>query len=76
MTSNIFAILGLRALYFALEGLVHLFVYLKYGIALILFFVGIKMALFDFYKIPILISLGVIVTSLSGAIISSLIFKK
>ena len=76
MTSNIFAILGLRALYFTLEGLAHLFVYLKYGVALILLFVGIKMALFDFYKIPILISLALIVASLSGAIISSLIFKK
>jgi tellurite resistance protein TerC len=75
ITSNIFAILGLRSLYFALEGIVQIFVYLKYGIALILFFVGIKMALSDFYEIPIIISLGVIVISLTGAIISSLIFN-
>jgi len=76
ITSNVFAILGLRALYFALEGIVHIFVYLKYGVALVLFYVGIKMALSDFYEIPILISLGVIVVSLISAIITSLIFKK
>jgi len=76
ITSNVFAILGLRALFFALGGIVHLFAYLKYGVALVLFYVGIKMALSDFYEIPILISLGVIVSSLSISIISSLIFKK
>lgn len=76
ITSNVFAILGLRALYFTLEGIVHLFIYLKYGIAFILFYVGIKMALSDFYEIPILISLGVILLSLTSAIICSLIFKK
>jgi tellurite resistance protein TerC len=76
ITSNIFAILGLRALYFALEGIVDLFVYLKYGIALILCYVGIKMILSEFYEIPIIISLGIIAVILTSAIISSLIFKK
>ena len=57
ISSNIFAILGLRALYFALAGLVDLFVYLKYGVAIILFYVGIKMLISEFYKIPTEISL-------------------
>jgi tellurite resistance protein TerC len=73
ITSNIFAILGLRALYFALEGLVDLFSYLKYGVAMVLFYTGIKMLISDFYEIPIVISLGVIVTCLSAAVIFSLV---
>jgi tellurite resistance protein TerC len=72
ITSNIFAILGLRALYFALEGLVDLFSYLKYGVAMVLFYTGIKMLISDFYEIPVVISLGVILTCLSVAIIFSL----
>ncbi|MHB1685823.1 MAG: TerC/Alx family metal homeostasis membrane protein [Ignavibacteriaceae bacterium] len=76
ITSNIFAILGLRALYFAIAGIVDLFAYLKYGVALILFYVGIKMMLSDFYKIPTSISLGIILFLLSGSIIISLLHKK
>ena len=57
ITSNIFAILGLRALYFALAGVVDLFVYLKYGVAIILFYVGVKMLISDIYQIPTEISL-------------------
>ncbi len=52
-TSNVFAILGLRSLYFALAGVVHRFWLLSYGLAIVLIFVGIKMILVDFYKIPI-----------------------
>ena len=52
ITSNIFAILGLRALYFSLAGIVDLFIYLKYGVAIILFYVGIKMMISDIYHIP------------------------
>ena len=75
ISSNIFAILGLRALYFALAGLVDLFVYLKYGVAIILFYVGIKMLLSEFYKIPTEISLFVILFFLGGSIVLSL-FKR
>ena len=73
ISSNIFAILGLRALYFALAGLVDLFVYLKYGVAIILFYVGIKMLISEFYKIPTEISLVVILIFLCGSIVLSLI---
>jgi len=75
ISSNIFAILGLRALYFALAGLVDLFVYLKYGVAIILFYVGIKMLISEFYKIPTEISLFVILFFLGGSIVLSL-FKR
>ena len=73
ISSNIFAILGLRALYFALAGLVDLFVYLKYGVAIILFYVGIKMLISEFYKFPTEISLVVILIFLGGSIVLSLI---
>ena len=73
ISSNIFAILGLRSLYFALSGLVDLFVYLKYGVAIILFYVGIKMLISELYKIPTEISLIIILLFLSGSIILSLI---
>ena len=59
-TSNVFAILGLRALYFALAGIMQLFHYLHYGLSAILVFVGVKMMLVDVYKIPVAIALGVI----------------
>jgi tellurite resistance protein TerC len=76
ITSNIFAILGLRALYFALAGIVDLFTYLKYGVAIILAYVGIKMLITDYYEIPTLISLGIIIFCLIVSIIISLIFRK
>ncbi len=75
ISSNIFAILGLRALYFALSGLVDLFVYLKFGVSIILFYVGIKMLISEFYKIPTEISLIVILVFLGGSILLSLIKK-
>src|ERR687888_2768177 len=59
-TSNVFAILGLRALYFALAGVVRLFHYIHYGLSAILVFVGAKMLLADIYKIPIGMALGVV----------------
>jgi tellurite resistance protein TerC len=73
ITSNIFAILGLRALYFALAGIIELFVYLKYGVATILAYVGIKMIVSDLYKIPTIISLGVILICIVIPIIITLI---
>ena len=59
-TSNVFAILGLRALYFMLAGIMQMFIYLKVGLSAVLCFVGIKMMLVDFYKIPIGVSLSII----------------
>ncbi|HUF42092.1 MAG TPA: TerC/Alx family metal homeostasis membrane protein, partial [Verrucomicrobiae bacterium] len=59
-TSNVFAILGLRALYFLLAGVMEMFVYLKVGLSFVLCFVGVKMMLVDVYKIPIGASLSVI----------------
>ena len=71
-TSNVFAILGLRSLYFLLAGVVHRFVYLKYALAAILVFVGLKMTLVDLVKIPVTVSLSVIALLLAIAILSSL----
>jgi tellurite resistance protein TerC len=72
-TSNIFAILGLRALYFVLAGAARVFHYLKPGIIVILAFVAVKMLIVDFYKIPIGLSLGVIGSVLTISVIASLI---
>jgi len=74
-TSNVFAILGLRSLYFALAGLERYFKHLRYGISAILVFVGIKMGIADLYKIPIIVSLGFIFTALALATLASMIFK-
>ena len=67
-SSNVFAILGLRALFFVLAGMMDRFVYLKPGVALILVFVGIKMAVSAWVHLPILVSLAVIVLTLGGAV--------
>jgi tellurite resistance protein TerC len=72
-TSNVFAILGLRSLYFLLAGVMDLFIYLRYGLGVVLGFVGIKMVLADFYKIPIGISLGVIAAILTLSVLASLL---
>ena len=74
-TSNVFAILGLRSLYFALAGMIDKFRYLSKGLALILIFVGLKMLIVDFYKMPILIALLVIVVILIISTIASLVFR-
>jgi len=75
-TSNVFAILGLRALYFALAGITKYFYYLKYGLAAILVFVGIKMTIVDLYKIPIVYSLLVITVILIVSVLLSVAFPK
>jgi tellurite resistance protein TerC len=75
-TSNVFAILGLRSLYFALAGIEKYFTYLKYGLAAILVFVGAKMCITDFYKIPVEVSLIVIAFLLALSMIASVIVKK
>ncbi len=71
-TSNIFAILGLRALYFLLAGIMDRFVYLKHGLALVLVFVGSKMLLSEVYKLPIALSLGVVGGILAASILASI----
>jgi len=76
-TSNIFAILGLRSLYFVLEGMQEMFAYLKDGLSVILLFIAVKLMLKPFHiEIPILISLGIIILVLSGSIAASLFRRK
>jgi tellurite resistance protein TerC len=71
-TSNIFAILGLRSLYFVLAGVMDKFVYLKVGLSAILVFVGAKMLLTEVYKIPSTVSLLVVLSMLAVAVVASL----
>ena len=71
-SSNVFAILGLRALFFVLAGMMDKFVYLKTGVGIILVFVGLKMTLSHWIHIPTLISLAVIVVTLAGSVLLSL----
>ncbi len=73
-TSNVFAILGLRALYFLIADVLDLFVYLRYGLGVVLGFVGVKMLLVDTYPIPIGVSLSVIAAVLTVAVAASLLF--
>jgi tellurite resistance protein TerC len=75
-TSNVFAILGLRSLYFALAGVVHRFWLLSFGLAVVLIFVGIKMLLIDIFKIPIEWSLIFIAIISTGSIVLSLKIKR
>jgi len=75
-TSNIFAILGLRSLYFLLAGVIERFHHLKIGLALILVFVGAKMVLADVWKLPVAASLGVIAALLAGSIAASIAFPR
>jgi tellurite resistance protein TerC len=72
-SSNIFAILGLRALYFLLAGLMHKFHYLSYGLGLVLVFVGAKMLAHDWYDIPIHLSLGIVLGVLAVSVLVSLL---
>ena len=74
-TSNVFAILGLRSLYFLLAGVMDLFIYLRYGLGVVLGFVGIKMILADIYKIPIGLSLAVVAGILTISIVASLLAR-
>jgi len=72
-TSNVFAILGLRALYFVLAGVIDKFHYLKLGLSVVLIFVGVKMVLTDIYKIPVAVSLGVVAAVLTISVVASLL---
>jgi tellurite resistance protein TerC len=75
-TSNIFAILGLRATYFLLAGMMETFPYLSHGLSLVLVFIGIKMLLADVMHIPIGLSLGIVMAVLTLAVIASLIKQR
>ena len=75
-SSNVFAILGLRALYFLLAGVIHRFHYLKAGLSAVLVFVGVKMLLSDIYKIPVGLSLGVVAFVLAASVAASLLWPR
>jgi tellurite resistance protein TerC len=75
-TSNVFAILGLRSLYFALSGIEKYFRFLKYGLSAILVFVGTKMCIVDYYKIPVDVSLIVIGSILAISILASVLIAE
>lgn len=75
-TSNVFAILGLRALYFALAGIMNLFHYLKIGLSVVLAFVGVKMLIVDIYPLPIGISLAVVGGVLLVSVLASILWPK
>lgn len=74
-TSNIFAILGLRAMYFLLADVADRFHLLKYGLAMVLVFIGAKMLVVDFYKIPIGIALGVVAIIIASSVVASLMVE-
>jgi len=73
-TSNVFAILGLRSLYFALAGMMELFHFLHYGLAVILSFIGVKMLLSNFFHLPTAVALGVVGGVLALSVVASLMF--
>jgi tellurite resistance protein TerC len=75
-TSNVFAILGLRALYFALAGVMNIFHFLHYGLSIILVFVGVKMIVSHWFKIPIGIALGVVAGVLALSVVASLLWPE
>jgi len=75
LTSNVFAILGLRAMYFLLAGMHERFHLLSYGLAVVLVFIGVKMLVVDLYKIPVAWSLGFTVLVLAGSMLLSLMTK-
>ena len=72
LTSNIFAILGLRAMYFLLADMADRFSLLKYGLAIVLMFIGVKMLLIDLFKIPVAVSLGIVAAIIGTSIVLSL----
>jgi tellurite resistance protein TerC len=72
-TSNVFAVLGLRSMYFMLGDVVHRFVYIKYGLAAVLVFIGTKMLIADLYKMPVLTSLAFVAGAISLSIVASIV---
>jgi tellurite resistance protein TerC len=75
-TSNVFAVVGLRSLYFLLASIIRFFRFLKAGISIILFYVGVKMLISGWIKIPALLSLGVVLGILFGSILLSVMIKQ
>ena len=75
-TSNVFAILGLRSMYFAVSGLMKLFRFLHTGLALILILFGLKMITADYFPVPTLVTLGVVGAVLAVSVVASLIYPK
>ena len=75
-TSNVFAILGLRSMYFALAGMMDIFHYLHYGLSVVLIFVGIKMLVSHYYQIPTVVALGVVAGVLLLSVLVSVIHPK
>ena len=75
LTSNVFAVLGLRALYFLLAGMAEKFHLLSYGLAAVLIFIGGKMLIVDFIHLPVFVSLGVVAALIAGAMVASLMIS-
>ncbi|MFA6955057.1 MAG: TerC family protein [Thermoanaerobaculia bacterium] len=75
-TSNIFAILGLRSMYFFLAGIIDKFHLLKIGLSFVLFFIGVKMLISGYFEIPIFVSLVVVALVITGSVLASLAFPK
>jgi len=75
-TSNVFAILGLRSMYFALAGVMEMFDYLHYGLSLVLIFVGAKMLVSHYYQIPTEVALAVVVAVLGVSVVASVLFPR
>ena len=76
LTSNIFAILGLRAMYFLLADVAERFIFLKYGLAFVLGFIGVKMLVMHWVHIPISVSLSVVFGALGASVLTSLVYTK
>ncbi|HXY04250.1 MAG TPA: TerC family protein, partial [Terriglobales bacterium] len=75
-TSNVFAVLGLRSLFFVLAGMIEMFHYLHYGLSIILIFIGAKMLVSDYYRIPTSITLAVIAAVLLVSVLLSIAHPK
>jgi predicted tellurium resistance membrane protein TerC len=75
-TSNVFAILGLRSMYFALAGMMEMFRYLHYGLSVVLMFVGAKMMLSHYYEVPTVLALGAVAGILLLSIAASMLRAK
>jgi tellurite resistance protein TerC len=75
-TSNVFAILGLRSLYFALKGFADIFEHLKYGLSIILIFIGVKMCISHFYHVPVEMTMVVIFGVLLISVITSIVSNR
>jgi tellurite resistance protein TerC len=75
-TSNVFAILGLRSMYFVLAGMMQTFRYLHYGLSVILIFIGVKMLISHYYKIPTGVALAVVAALLALSVAASLLHRQ